>query len=207
MSGKGANQLINEWKKQEVLFAWESARSGTRDTGKFLSFEESSIPSEPRYVSPKNREVYGYRNPKHDSREGMAILAKGLIKDAKYNYQPGKEKNWTYMSTEARFRCVAGSTDRDLTEAEVNLGHALGKGASEHWNGRISGETPGHAQTKQQNQRWNNNPNNYRGPEHRDYSNRSGPDAERFVVPGPHLKPPSHPMWWDPDDENYVTIR
>ncbi|HEY9812475.1 MAG TPA: hypothetical protein V6D31_02895, partial [Candidatus Sericytochromatia bacterium] len=208
MSEKGANELIGEWKKpkQKVLFAWESARSKTRDTGKFFSFEETSIPSEPRYVSLGNREVYGYINPKHNSTEGMAILAKGLIKDAKYNYQPGKEKDWKYMSSEARFRCVA-TRKKDLTQAQVNLGHAPGKGASEHWNGSILGENPGHAQTKEQNQRWNKNPDNYHGPEDPGYSNSSGPNAEKYVVPGPHLEPRSHPMWWDRDDPNYVIIK
>ncbi len=136
----------------------------------------------------------------------MAILAKGLIKEERYNYKPGKEKNWNYMSTEARFRCVAGSTDRDLKENEVHLGHESGKGASQHWNGRISGEKHGHTQTKKQNQVWNKNSDNYRGPEESHYSSSSGRDAEEYVIPGPHLDPPSHPMWWDSDHPDYVEI-
>jgi hypothetical protein len=208
-----ANETRTEWEDQRVLFPYQS-RAGRGDTGKSLSFDENSIPSDPRPVRPGNREVYGYDNPDHASPEGKKILAKGLIveKDPtsptgyKYDYEPGKENDWNYLNTDARFRCVARSTTDPLKRSQVALGHKPRRGAAEHWNGKISGEKPGHTQMKHENKKWNQNPENYHGTEKRDYSSSTGSGTENFIIPGPDLEPPSHPMWWNTNDPNYVKL-
>jgi len=84
------------------------------------------------------------------------------------------------------------------------LGHA--HDASSHWNngaGLPPYEKAGHTQLKSQNQQWNKNPANYHGPEEKYESAASGADAENYEKPGPDRTPPSHPMWWDPNDPNY----
>jgi hypothetical protein len=53
MSGKAANAKIAQWKKQKVLFAYQSPKSGNRDTGKLFNFDKSSIPSKFRTEQAK----------------------------------------------------------------------------------------------------------------------------------------------------------
>lgn len=115
-------------------------------------------------------------------------------------------KDWGYLDTKARFRCVAKSTNQPLKRSEVALGHKPGRGAAEHWNGKISGENPGHTQTKEENKSWNLITDNFHGPEETIHSSRSGNDMERHIIPGPHLKPPSYPMWRNPNHPKYVNI-
>jgi hypothetical protein len=115
-------------------------------------------------------------------------------------------KDWGYLDTKARFRCVAKSTNQPLKRSEVALGHKPGRGAAEHWNGKISGENPGHTQTKEKNKSWNLITDNFHGPEETIHSSRSGNDMERHIIPGPHLKPPSYPMWRNPNHPKYVNI-
>ena len=124
----------------------------------------------------------------------------------KYDYEPSKKYDWDYLNTKARFRCVAGSTKEPLERREVALGHKPGQGAAEHWNGKISGENPGHTQTKQENKTWNQKIDNYHGPEETRHSSSTGPAMDRYLIPGPDLEPPSHPMWWNPNHPTYVKL-
>jgi hypothetical protein len=115
-------------------------------------------------------------------------------------------KDWGYLDTKARFRCVAKSTNQPLKRSEVALGHKPGRGAAEHWNGKISGENPGHTQTKEENKSWNQNTDNYHGPEETKHSSSTGNAMERYIIPGPDQEPPSHEMWWNPNHPKYVNI-
>jgi hypothetical protein len=84
------------------------------------------------------------------------------------------------------------------------MGHIPGKGAVEHWNGMIRGLAPGHTQTYEQNKKWNQDPDNYHGPEDKRYSGKTGGESmHRYVVPSRDLDPPNHPMWWDPTHPHY----
>jgi len=212
------DKLIQEWKTQNprILFTYESDTSKGNDRQKIFSFNEDLLPEGARPVSPNNRAVYGYVNPKGESPERLKILVKGLIIEEdpnsptgfKHNYKRGRENDWEYLKTDARFRCVAGSAPgQELELKDVIIGHIPGKGVVEHWNGDISGFAPGHTQTYEENKTWNQNPDNYHGPEEKDYSSKTGGESmNRYIVPGPHLVPPSNRMWWDPKDPNYKKV-
>ncbi|MFE6730244.1 hypothetical protein ACFVDN_20460 [Streptomyces californicus] len=147
-----------------------------------------------RETHPNNRSKYGYSNPGKTSPAGLEILAKGLLGsyDVGRRIQPAtpsEEKDATYHQDLARYKSViASSPYTDFPFPEAILGHA-GDGASGHWN------TIGHTQTRDQNQAWNKDPENYHGPEHEKESAASGSKAQRYELPTKERG--SHESWWE----------
>ncbi|MCR6641406.1 MAG: hypothetical protein NVV82_21035 [Sporocytophaga sp.] len=213
ISPRTCDRRISEWKGADKIFVCESEKAGANDRGKVASFDKSLLPGEVRPVSARNRDTYGYTNPKQTSEVGRIIIIKGLIVEVdpssptgyKYNYSPGKEKDLSYLQSDARYKCVR--TGAIIEWDEIHMGHHDDVGCSVHWNkggGHGPNTNSGHTQTKEQNKAWNNNPDNYQGPEERKASSGSGGSTEGYLTPGPPNNPDSHPMWWDPNDKDYA---
>ena len=197
-----AERRIKAMKDLNLIFISESQKAGQSDRNKDVSFDKNLLKQ--RTISAvTNRSKYGYTNPNKKSSKGIEIMLKGLIKEKRYGYQTGEENNLEYLMKEARF--LDRKNKIIITWDEAELGHG-DVGASEHWN-RGGGfgpyNKPGHTQTKVQNKKWNQNPDNYHGPEHHTLSARSGGAAALYKVPGPPNNPDSHPMWWDPNHKDY----
>jgi hypothetical protein len=200
MSPRTGDRRIADMKRLALLFVSESARAGTADSNKDASFEQDLL--SPRVISPvTNRSKYGYRNPEKDSAKGLIIMKKGLLREAKYGYTPAKENDLDYLKTTARYKDK--KHDMIISWKDADLGHKS-VSAREHWNdggGNGSMNKPGHTQTKSNNTEWNQNTDNYHGPEEK-HENR-GDNEGHYRVPGPNNDPPSHRMWWDPTHDDY----
>ncbi|MBE9105352.1 hypothetical protein IQ229_10480, partial [Nostoc cf. edaphicum LEGE 07299] len=176
--------LIQEWvTKDKVLFGLKSR--GPRDPNTVYLYSFSKAKAEAKYGGM--RDYYGYDNPPKDSAKGLAILSKGFNN---LTPQPIEPTNKNYHKTQARYRSMRpGSTYTDFGYKHAILGHDDShQAAAEHWN------DIGHTQTKKENRVWNQNPNNYWGPEHTTESSASGSGTPFYVIPCPSFG--SHEDWW-----------
>jgi hypothetical protein len=127
------------------------------------------------YYSGK-RNTYGFNNAKIPADQEVIILNKGLDTTA---VSPTSKQQVTLSWHRAfgRYKCKRTGA-MGLTYAQINLGHDDSKeGASKHWN------QIGHTHTYDQNLAWNNNADQYWGPEEAGASKASGKDAELYRVP------------------------
>lgn len=177
VSDSTALSRINDLKASGVLFVLASAPT---DLGTQYSFDSGKAGQ--RETNPNNRAKYGYSNPNKRSSVGLQILTKGLRADSP---PPILATDASYHEGKARYDSWRGR--RNFGFPVAILGHK-DPGASGHWN------TKGHQQTRDDNQAWNRNPDNYAGPEHEDESSASGGSAERYRVPSKAAG--SHSSWW-----------
>ncbi len=152
-----------------------------------LNQRQSAVTPNPIYTfdlqkSPHNnaRSTYGYNNPKKDSVEGLQILSKGLNANTPTRTAADEaDANW--HKTHARYKSSRpGSVQLDFDFDSAILGHTEGAGhdgASGHFN------TVGHIQDKSANTNWNQDPNNYWGPEEQGESAASGSSSPAYRVP------------------------
>ncbi|MBO0792026.1 MAG: hypothetical protein J2P36_13915, partial [Ktedonobacteraceae bacterium] len=172
---------VEQWKKDGIL---HQLATTTFDTFTQYSFD-SAKGGEREIISENKREMYGYKNPAKDSATGLQILSKGLRADSP---RPIKTTDATYHKQQALYRSVVpGSGFTKFPYGDAILGHK-GTGASGHWN------KTGHKQTRADNQAWNNDSANYRGPEHKSESAASGASAQRYRIPSKAAG--SHSDWW-----------
>jgi hypothetical protein len=197
--GKGFTEhtykkLRDLWKGNGTLFE-RTSKAKEKDNYKELSFDASLLKSSLREVSVTNRNLYGYQNKlsKHDG-SAIAILHKSLIRDAKYGWDPSKENDLTYLSTQARYAGMGTSAGMIITHADAIMGHGP-QSAGSNWNAE------GHKREKKENEKWNADPANYHGVEHRKKSSGTGGKEERYNRPSKEAG--SHEMWWNPDHPLY----
>jgi hypothetical protein len=198
--GKGFTEhtykkLRDLWKSNGTLFE-RTSKAKAKDNYKEFSFDASLLKSSLREVSVTNRNLYGYQNKlsKHDG-SAIAILHKSLIREAKYGWDPSKENDLTYLtSTQARYAGVGTSAGMIITHADAVMGHGP-QSAGSNWNAE------GHMREKKENEKWNANPANYHGVEHRKKSSGTGGKEERYNRPSKEAG--SHEMWWNPDHPLY----
>jgi len=161
---------ISKWKGATLVHTYASAPS---DVGTLYTFDKDRAGYRP--TDPNNREKYGYSNPSKTSAVGLTILSK------KFNPgtpKPKRPADAEYHTDEALYDSARpGSTYKKFKFPVAILGHKEKMGASDHWN-KI-----GHKQTKSDNHDWNNNPNNYQGPEHKTESAASGGSSARYEAP------------------------
>ncbi|MDQ2807414.1 MAG: hypothetical protein M3Z04_10970 [Chloroflexota bacterium] len=175
-----ASRRIAEWKDAGILY---QQASNEFDPETQYSFDHTIATQ--RVVSPGNRAKYGYTNPKKHLATGLIILSKGLRSDSP---QPVEKTSAVYHQEKARYDSKRpGSSHKNFGWDVAILGHGA-LGASEHWN------QFGHKQSKADNLTWNQNPDNYHGPEHEAESSASGPASERYRIPSEAIG--SHPDWW-----------
>ena len=177
-----ARRRIQLWIAEGILF---SLASSPTDPLRQYSFDREKAGQ--RETSPNNRSKYGYSNPSKTSSVGLRILSKGLRPDSPEVVEPDSA---AYHQQKARYSSQrqGGSPYQNFGFADAILGHRE-PGASGHWN------SIGHTQPKSANQRWNRDPNNYWGPEHRTESASSGSQSQRYLVPSRDRDPPSHSSW------------
>lgn len=175
-----ADRYIHDWRAQGILFAHESDRF---DPKKLFSFDPRKAAERPLDDTPSNRVTYGFVNPDKDSGPGMTILNKGL------RQKPKKEEdlmNAEWHKKKARYHSMKpGSPYRNFAWPEAILGHR--HGCSVYWN------EEGHRHSRSENLRWNRNPDNYWGPEHKFESDASGGSSPRYRVPSAEIG--SHESW------------
>ncbi|MEG5164469.1 hypothetical protein QUB37_29270 [Microcoleus sp. AT3-A2] len=176
-----ALKRLNKWVDDDgVLFRYLS-RQGDRFTQYTFDRNKGGI----RETTGDNRVIYGYKNPGKHTKVGVQILSKGLRADSP---QPIQATSAEYHKKMARYDSKRPDSKYENFGYELAcLGHGP-EGASDHWN-RI-----GHTQTKDQNMEWNNNPDNYWGPEHKVESQASSSKADEFKPPSKERD--SHPSWW-----------
>jgi hypothetical protein len=183
-----AQKVVQKWIEKGVVFRIQSA---TTDPGGINTFDPSK--AEWREVDANNRQKYGYVNPKKTSQTGLTILSKGLLGSTE-----GKGK--LKRATAADKRSVSYHTDLahyrstrdpggypDFMFEDAILGHGK-PGASEHWNQQ------GHKWPRDKNYEWNQDPDNYNGPEHKTESAASGAESDRYELPTKARR--SHQSWW-----------
>ncbi|MFD9866199.1 hypothetical protein ACFXI8_15140 [Streptomyces niveus] len=183
LSERTARREVKDWKEKGVAFPHESGMT---------TFDP--VVAGWRESHPNNRAKYGYSNPSKSSSVGLIILSKGLLGSMDSNGDikpatPTEKEDAAYHQVHARYRSVLpGSQYKNFPFPEAILGHA-GKGASGDWNDK------GHERTREQNQAWNRNPDNYHGPEHEKESSASGGKAPRYELPTKERG--SHESWWE----------
>ena len=167
VSIKTAQRRVAKWIASGALFRLESAESDPLGLNSFDPIKAGQRPTD-----PNNRFKYGYINPKKTSTAGLIILTKGLRPDSPFPPHPELPD---YHEKMARYDSKRGW--RDFRFDVAVLGHHVDYGASDHW------EKEGHKQTRDDNTIWNQNPDNYDGPEHEKESAASGPKSKRYIVP------------------------
>ena len=185
-----ARKIVQRWKERGIVFRVEST---VKDPGGMNTFDPAV--AKWREVSPGNREKYGYVNPKKTSRPGLAILSKGggllgaLVKGILIPATTQQISDSGYHQKSAHYRSVVNpGAYPDFRFDEARLGHAP-PGASGHWN-----DLGGHMNTREQNRAWNQDPDNYHGPEHETESAASGPGSPPYLLPTKERG--SHESWW-----------
>jgi hypothetical protein len=173
ISLRTAQRRISKWIATGIVFRLESEKT---DPLGLCSFDP--IKAGQRETDPNNRYKYGYVNPKKDSPTGLIILTKGIRLDSK-DFSPGKTTIAEYHKIYARYDSKRGA--RNFPYEDAVLGHKLDEGASDHW------KRVGHTQDRAANMAWNQDPDNYDGPEHYIESAASGPGAERYIIPSKHI--------------------
>jgi hypothetical protein len=179
-----AKDRIRGWREARQLFALETSAT---DPLKAYNFDETRAGERPLKDTESNRARYGFKNPAHDSPQGQKILAKGLRPDSP---KPTSDPASTYDSMRGGTRAVAPSKYVDFTRPLARLGHGP-VGASAFWND--GKPKPGHQQSFEENRKWNLDPGNYWGPEHKDESDASGGSSPRYKVPMREIG--SHEDW------------
>lgn len=175
-----AGKYIQDWRAQRILFAKESDEF---DPQKLFSFDARKAGERPLNDKESNRIKYGFVNPAKDSGVGMTILGKGLRQRPK---DEDDLMNADWHKEKARYDSKRpGSAFRNFAWDDAILGHR--HGASTYWN------REGHRHPRSENLRWNRNPDNYWGPEHRIESDASGGSSERYRVPSAEAG--SHESW------------
>jgi Domain of unknown function (DUF4157) len=178
-----AAQFGNADANQEIRDLWSQAFVKPQN----LSAKQKLVTPNPIYtfdlqktLPTKARGFYGYNNPAKNSAVGLEILSKGL----NLNTPPhtlAEESDATWHSTNARYASQRpGSAYTDFSYNDAILGHDEGhgiQGASDHFN------QIGHQQDKAANTAWNQDPNNYWGPEHTNESAASGAASPAYRVP------------------------
>lgn len=168
-----AKELIREWRQAGRLFALETH---LKDPFKAYNFDQTRAGERPLKDTESNREKYGFKNPDHDSKAGQAILKKGWRPES----PPTSDITSRYDSMRGGTRAVPPSPYVNFERKLARLGHGP-VGASEFWNDGTP--IPGHKQSYEDNRKWNLNPANYWGPEHKDESDASGGSSPRYKVP------------------------
>ncbi len=172
-----ANRLARKWSDKGILFRIESA---TRDPLGMSTFDPAT--ARWRETNPNNRAKYGYVNPKKTSSVGLQILSLGLLgarlPDGTFvPATPTERTDANYHQKKAHYASVVDpGTYPDFMFDDAILGHRP-PGASGHWN------EYGHKQDKAANQAWNQQAENYHGPEHWLESRASGGSADRYNLP------------------------
>ncbi|GJM34480.1 MAG: hypothetical protein DHS20C18_34810 [Saprospiraceae bacterium] len=187
-----------------ILFTRESEVAGTADVNKDASFDQNLLGSGARPVTPNhsNRKKFGYINVQKGTSTGILIMKKGLLREEQYGYSPEKEDDLDYLQTEARF--LDSKHNEVITWDQADLGHGE-VAAVDHWNqggGQGDFTEAGHKQTFDANKSWNQNPDNFHGPE--EYHKNRADNRGVYLTPGPPNHPESNSMWWDPNDANYI---
>ena len=198
--GKGFTEhtykkLRDLWKGNGTLFE-RTSKAKHKDNYKEFSFDATLLKGTLREVAVTNRNLYGYQNKlsKHDG-SAIAILHKSLIREAQYGWDPSKENDLDYLtSAQARYAGKGTSEGMIITHADAIMGHGP-QSAGTNWN------VEGHKREKKENEKWNANPANYHGVEHRKKSSGTGGKEERYNRPSKEAG--SHEMWWNPDHPLY----
>ncbi|MEU8243897.1 hypothetical protein AB0C07_37055 [Actinoplanes missouriensis] len=186
-SDRTARRRVERWLEEGKVFRIATSKSDPFGVSTF-----NAAIAENREADPAgNREKYGYRNPKKDSKEGLQILSKKIHgKLVGQNFVPAtdaEKTNANYHKTLAHYySAVSGSPYQDFRYDEAILGHGP-EGASENWN------REGHLRTKAQNQAWNKDVKNYHGPEHETESAESASLAPPY---NPPVMGTSNPEWF-----------
>lgn len=189
-----AQKRTQEWVKADLLYKWQS---GLKDPKTEYTFSKKMAGKRPMADGESNRSKYGYVNPGQTSGKGIIILSKGHR--AGSPAPPADDSRYDSMSEGVRktsgpysdFPRVQGG--RTLAV----LGHKYP--AVKNWNDGLGGPLPGHKQTYDQNYAWNQDTDNYWGPEHYKESGREGGTiGARYEVPRESIG--SHESWWNVED-------
>jgi len=147
VSAETARKRLEEWVEDGQLFRYLSAKG---DPLTQYTFDPNQ--GGKRETEEYNRSKYGYNNPSKDSKVGLEILSKGLRTDSP---EPIKATSVNYHQTQARYDSKRPKSKyKDFNFEIARLGHGP-VGASVHWN------EVGHMQTREENIKWNHNPDNY----------------------------------------------
>ena len=181
-----SKNLISEWMQISVLYV---LRSKPKDPLTQYSFSEKKAGQRELEDTESNRERYGYRNPGKKGPVGRKILSKGLRSDSP---QPVLVDDINYHQMRARYDTKNPKHKKtDFGFKEAVLGHK-DPGASGDWNDQ------GHKRSKKENEKWNQEPDNYWGPEHEAESSQSGGGSPRYRIPS--KADDSHEDWLYIDD-------
>lgn len=182
---------IRAWKDSREL---KDLKSNDSDGYRQFSFHK---PGGTRSVpEASKRQIFGFSdNVDKDSGDGFVVMMKGFHSWRVAGMTNVDKRDKQKVQSYGLFQNTNRS-NRIFRWNDAIMGHDdnLHGGASGYWNFQ------GHKDTLSENKKWNKDPRNYWGPEHRSDSSSSGSAAARYNDP---VAPRSHPMWWHGEHADY----
>jgi hypothetical protein len=196
---KTAQKWVQNWTTEAGAYRLYRWQSKPGDPLTEYTFDPTMAGTRELADTESNREKYGYINPDQTSTKGTLILNKGLRADSP---QPAPHDDSTYDSMQGGSRTTnpvymnfprVGLNAEGTRRTLAVLGHMYP--AVMNWNYGTGGSTAGHKRPKADNKDWNQDTDNYWGPEHyKESGEEGGTIGETYVVPRQSIG--SHESWW-----------
>ncbi|MCC7453522.1 MAG: hypothetical protein IT222_05100, partial [Crocinitomix sp.] len=220
-NGGDPAKITSRWKTDRQLKELISDKGPRNPTNTF--YHKGGVRDINKIEKPK-REIFGFKdNVKKESAAGLTVMKKGFTdlawKETQEtpDFQKAESENGRVISKSellgeksllqklARFqnaRWKNGNIGKEKLKKpffnwdEAIMGHddSQHMGASGYWN------DIGNTFTRNDNMKWNKNPDNYWGPEYKLDSSASGSAAPEYDDPTKN----SNPSWWNAADSNWL---